>query len=70
MMARAELAAGGRLPGAADAPSAALFKFGTEDRIQCGETGRVRNLRWNHTLNRGECRACRARRSPQETCTG
>ncbi|KAL4439029.1 hypothetical protein ABPG77_006966 [Micractinium sp. CCAP 211/92] len=41
VMARAELAAGGRLPGAADAPSAALFKFGTEDRIQCGETGRV-----------------------------
>ncbi|KAL4452659.1 hypothetical protein ABPG75_008321 [Micractinium tetrahymenae] len=38
---RAELAAGGRLPGAAEAPSAGLFKFGTEDRIQCTETGRV-----------------------------
>lgn len=43
-MARAERGAGGRLPGAADAPSSALFKFGTEDRIQCGETSRVRGL--------------------------
>lgn len=41
VMARAERGAGGRLPGAADAPSSALFKFGTEDRIQCGETSRV-----------------------------
>lgn len=37
---------------------------------ECFRCGRVRNLRWNHALNRGECRACRARRSPQETCTG
>ena len=41
-MAKAERDAGGRLPGAAAAPTAALFTFGTEDRIQCGETGRVR----------------------------
>ncbi|GAA4429259.1 hypothetical protein GCM10023169_31360 [Georgenia halophila] len=36
----------------------------------CFRCGRVKNLRWNHSLDRGECRACRARRAPQETCTG
>lgn len=41
-MRRAEFGAGGRLPGAAEAPTASLLTFGLEDRIQCGETGRVR----------------------------
>lgn len=41
-MARAERGAGARLPGAADAPTSSLFRFGVEDRVQCGETGRVR----------------------------
>jgi hypothetical protein len=36
----------------------------------CFRCGRLKSLRWNHTLDRGECRACRARRSPIETCTG
>lgn len=36
----------------------------------CFRCGRVKTLRWNHRLDRGECRACRAHRSPQETCTG
>lgn len=36
----------------------------------CFRCGRIKTLRWNHTLDRGECRACRARRAPQETCTG
>jgi hypothetical protein len=36
----------------------------------CFRCGQVKNLRWNHALNRGECRACRARRARQETCTG
>src|SRR5690625_2191802 len=36
----------------------------------CFRCGRVKTLRWNHALNQGECRACRARRAPQETCTG
>ncbi len=36
----------------------------------CFRCGRMKNLRWNHTLDRGECRACRARRSQQDTCTG
>lgn len=36
----------------------------------CFRCRRVKTLRWNHALNRGECRACRARRAPQETCTG
>ena len=39
-------------------------------RGPCFRCGRVKNLRWNHTLDRGECRACRARRSPAEPCTG
>ncbi|HOC14201.1 MAG TPA: hypothetical protein PKJ61_10040 [Propionicimonas sp.] len=39
-------------------------------RGDCFRCGRVKNLRWNHALDRGECRACRARRSPQEACTG
>ena len=41
VMARAERTAGDRLPGAAGAPTAALFKFGIEDRVQCCDTGRV-----------------------------
>ena len=42
VMAQAEAAAGGRLPSAnAPPPTASLFKFGTEDRIQCSETGKV-----------------------------
>lgn len=41
VMARAELGAGERLPGASSAPTSQLFKFGVEDRIQCTETGRV-----------------------------
>jgi uncharacterized UBP type Zn finger protein len=42
VVAQAEAAAGGRLPsGDALPPTASLFKFGTEDRIQCSETGRV-----------------------------
>ncbi|MGO3180707.1 MAG: hypothetical protein ACTIJR_14330 [Brevibacterium linens] len=36
----------------------------------CFRCGRLKSLRWNHTLDRGECRACRAHRSPIETCTG
>jgi len=36
----------------------------------CFRCGRIKTLRWNHALDRGECRACRARRAPQETCTG
>lgn len=36
----------------------------------CFRCGRVKSLRWNHVLDRGECRACRAHRSPQESCTG
>lgn len=42
VLSRAEHAAGSRLPGAAAEPTTRLFKFGTEDRIQCTETGRVR----------------------------
>ncbi|WP_207782607.1 hypothetical protein [Phytoactinopolyspora limicola] len=30
----------------------------------------MKTLRWNHALDRGECRACRARRSPTEPCSG
>lgn len=41
LMSRAEHAAGDRLPGARDAPTTRLFTYGTEDRIQCSETGRV-----------------------------
>ncbi|KAI7836344.1 hypothetical protein COHA_009767, partial [Chlorella ohadii] len=41
LLSRAEHAAGERLPGARDAPTARLFTYGTEDRIQCSETGRV-----------------------------
>jgi uncharacterized UBP type Zn finger protein len=42
VVAQAEAAAGGRLPsGDAVPPTESLFKFGTEDRIQCSETGRV-----------------------------
>jgi len=36
----------------------------------CFRCGRVKTLRWNHRLDRGECRACRAHRSPEEVCTG
>jgi len=39
-------------------------------RGDCFRCGREKNLRWNHSLDRGECRACRASRAPQETCTG
>lgn len=39
-------------------------------RGTCFRCGRDKNLRWNHTLDRGECRACRAHRSPEEVCTG
>lgn len=39
-------------------------------RGTCYHCGRDKNLRWNQNLGRGECRACRARRAPQETCTG
>lgn len=39
-------------------------------RGACFRCNAVKNLRWNHTLNRGECRGCRARRAPQETCSG
>lgn len=46
LLSRAEHAAGERLPGARDAPTARLFTYGTEDRIQCSETGRVRGTLW------------------------
>jgi hypothetical protein len=36
----------------------------------CFRCEQVKNLRWNHQLNRGECRACRAARAPLEPCTG
>lgn len=36
----------------------------------CFRCEQVKNLRWNHHLNRGECRACRAARAPLEPCTG
>lgn len=39
-------------------------------RGTCFRCGRNKNLRWNHALDRGECRACRARRARPETCTG
>lgn len=39
-------------------------------RGTCFRCGRDKNLRWNHILDRGECRACRAQRSPEEVCTG
>ncbi len=39
-------------------------------RGDCFRCGREKNLRWNHSLERGECRACRASRAPRETCTG
>ncbi|MBN9606282.1 hypothetical protein [Kocuria marina] len=39
-------------------------------RGACFRCGREKNLRWNHSLDRGECRACRASRAPQQTCTG
>ena len=39
-------------------------------RGACFRCGEEKNLRWNHSLDRGECRACRASRAPQETCTG
>ncbi len=38
-------------------------------RGTCFGCGRDKNLRWNHALDRGECRACRASRAPQERCT-
>lgn len=39
-------------------------------RGTCFNCGRDKNLRWNHALDRGECRACRASRAPQERCAG
>ena len=36
----------------------------------CFRCGREKALRWNHRLDRGECRACRAGRAPLEVCTG
>ena len=39
-------------------------------RGTCYRCGPDKNLRWNRTLGRGECRACRASRAPHETCTG
>jgi hypothetical protein len=36
----------------------------------CFRCEQVKNLRWNHRLDRGECRACRAARAPLEACTG
>ncbi|MEJ1092926.1 hypothetical protein [Microbacterium istanbulense] len=36
----------------------------------CFGCGRTKNLRWNHSRGRGECRACRAQRASPETCTG
>jgi len=35
----------------------------------CFRCGRIKTLRWNYAQDRGECRACRAHRAPQETCT-
>jgi len=35
----------------------------------CFRCGLVKNLRWNHRLARGECRACRDRRAALQTCT-
>ena len=53
LLSRAEHAAGERLPGARDAPTARLFTYGTEDRIQCSETGRVRGVA--HCVPAGLC---------------
>ncbi|PSC74028.1 ubiquitin carboxyl-terminal hydrolase 5 isoform X1 [Micractinium conductrix] len=41
VVARAERAAGARLPGADERPTLQLFKLGVEDRVECGETHRV-----------------------------
>ena len=34
----------------------------------CVDCGRVKKVRWNAELNRGRCRACRARAAPKEPC--
>ena len=36
----------------------------------CFRCEQAKTLRFNHRLNRGECRACRAARAPLEACTG
>lgn len=39
-------------------------------RGECFRCGQVKNLLWRQTLDRGECRACTARRAPRENCSG